>query len=476
MRTIILGGIGIGLAVSAWAGGEECTKAAKAAQEAEDAKKAQAAPFDKVPCCADIAKAQMRQMLRKAGVPDCSAEPPAADGRFVVHEWGTFTSFAGSDGVSLEFRPTIGADLPDFVYDRAEWTGDGSAIDLEPGKFGMIAHQRMETPVIYFYADQPRNVNVRVDFPEGLLTEFYPNVHAMHPAYDSKRPEPIQFSFLEWKNLRVVPVDQLASSGERGELGHAPSLPRVDSKDHYGHARDTASAWVRSCRGTGNGHRDEWEKFLFYRGVGNFKLPVSARTEGGGRILLTNTTNLPLSAVFVLSDQCCGASDIHFAQYADLKGEHVLDSPLKNTSVHEVGERIVRALVKTGLYELEARAMVKTWHDSWLAESGLRVLYVLPREWTDQVLPISINPAPDELVRVLVGRIEMMSGTQERDLAESIRKLASGVSSERDTAAEAIKRFGRFAEPALRRAAATTNDTTLQARAAELVKRLTAKS
>jgi hypothetical protein len=33
------------------------------------------------------------------------AAPP-----FVAHEWGTFTSVSGSDGVMLDWRPLIGAD------------------------------------------------------------------------------------------------------------------------------------------------------------------------------------------------------------------------------------------------------------------------------------------------------------------------------------------------------------------------------
>ena len=37
---------------------------------------------------------------------------PAASG-LIVHEWGTFTSIAGKDGVALEWRPLNGSsDLP----------------------------------------------------------------------------------------------------------------------------------------------------------------------------------------------------------------------------------------------------------------------------------------------------------------------------------------------------------------------------
>src|ERR1700682_1895660 len=39
------------------------------------------------------------------------------DSQLVVHEWGTFTSIAGKDGVALEWRPLNGpTDLPKFVH------------------------------------------------------------------------------------------------------------------------------------------------------------------------------------------------------------------------------------------------------------------------------------------------------------------------------------------------------------------------
>src|SRR5258706_9569458 len=49
-----------------------------------------------------------------------------AGNRLVVHEWGTFTSIAGKNGASLEWRPLNGAsDLPSFVYDLSALGGAG---------------------------------------------------------------------------------------------------------------------------------------------------------------------------------------------------------------------------------------------------------------------------------------------------------------------------------------------------------------
>src|SRR5690242_7357014 len=38
-------------------------------------------------------------------------------GGFVAHEWGTFTSVQGGDGVLLDWRPLQSSQLPKFVYD-----------------------------------------------------------------------------------------------------------------------------------------------------------------------------------------------------------------------------------------------------------------------------------------------------------------------------------------------------------------------
>src|SRR2546426_209022 len=88
---------------------------------------------------------------------------PVASG-LVVHEWGTFTSIAGKDGIALEWRPLNGPpDLPKFVH-----TIQKSDLGLRhaKGKAELTAAVRMETPVIYFYANREMNVSTSVGFPK----------------------------------------------------------------------------------------------------------------------------------------------------------------------------------------------------------------------------------------------------------------------------------------------------------------------
>src|SRR5258706_7942662 len=79
-------------------------------------------------------------------------DPPPS---YVAHEWGTFTSMQGSDGVTLEGLQHEEEALPDFVYSRSkvracplrEYGYKGLEVDV------VNVTKKMETPVVYFYAD-----------------------------------------------------------------------------------------------------------------------------------------------------------------------------------------------------------------------------------------------------------------------------------------------------------------------------------
>ncbi|MBO0700771.1 MAG: hypothetical protein J2P46_20405, partial [Zavarzinella sp.] len=111
-----------------------------------------------------------------AGVPSWGAAAASArdPDKFVVHEWGTFSTFSGSDGKPLKFYPND-TDLPAFVHGRHR--------DVKGGRTDVMVS--LETPVLYFYTDRDRTVSVRADFPKGLMTDWYPE--ASRPPEQSIR-------------------------------------------------------------------------------------------------------------------------------------------------------------------------------------------------------------------------------------------------------------------------------------------------
>jgi len=85
------------------------------------------------------------------------------------------------------------------------------------------------------------------------------------------------------------------------------------------------------------------------------------------------------------------------------------------------------------------------------------VLYVTPRAWTDRLLPLTLSPRPKNVVRTLVGRVEVMTRAEENELLA--RAASPGLSEH-----QLVAGLGRFAEPKLRRARQLTIDAALIAR------------
>lgn len=367
--------------------------------------------------------------------------------RLIVHEWGTFTSIAGKDGVAIDWRPLDGAtDLPGFVYDIGGLVaGTGLRSGQRCIKCDLEALVRMETPVIYFYADRETTVSVKVQFSQGKITEWYPQARLVDvpTPHDSSNP-----SVLDWGRITILP-------------GAAENFPVEAQPSHYYPARETDAATLRVCGVKG----EQREKFLFYRGVGTFAPPIEAKLDGG-RVVVKNTDRETI-APFILFENRGGKIAYHIR--GSLDGEVALDRPSPNQTVGSLERELNRMLIAQGLYEKEARAMIKTWRDSWF-EEGMRVFYIIPRKVTDSILPLTIAPRPSELIRVLVGRVEIITPEMEAEIEQAVSELGDSSRSLPDVAAEITNRHGRFAEPVLKAVFEKTTDPNLRARLQELIK------
>lgn len=431
-----------------------------------------------------------------AGSSPATQDPtiPVALG-LIVHEWGTFTSFSGSDGVRLEFRPLADEDLPPFVLDRFLQSGHFHPFS----KSQVRVRMRMETPITYFYTDRERDVNVRVRFPEGLLTEFYPPVARMEPTFEFGPQLHLKQSSLDWGSVHLIPTDRLQAQVEDPALRRLlESLlpigltPPSDPKFHYGHARETDSALVHvhrpkpdpvafDLRPAG----DFFEKFLFYRGIGNFDLPLQLTAAGDGGFELTNSGDDPVRSLFLVDTD--GAT-VRFTEFAEVAGgrKATLVNSRASSTIDTLADAVTKALVREGLYEKESLAMVNTWRSSWFGEPGTRLLYIVPRTITDSLLPLEVSPRPETTVRVLVGRMEIMTPEQESQVIALVRKSAAERQAEIEAAAPEgrepkyagpaeLGQLGRLAEPALVRVQAISKDPALRAEARLLLTQLTGR-
>lgn len=413
----------------------------------------------------------------------------------IVHEWGTFTSISGSDGIRLEFRPLIDNDLPSFVVNRAWQAGRLSNPWV---KWDIRSLQRMETPVTYFYTDHEREIDVKVGFPKGLLTEFYPPVTSMKPEFNFEKRADIGNSELDWGKVTLIPMDRFIPSLSSPEIAQAAHRRIVDtlvpdshSHPHYEYARETDSAFVyvphqrddnRPLAPVG----DHFEKFLFYRGVGNFSLPLTVAAKGNDTYEVTNAGPELLRSLFLVT---CVSDSVRVQRIQSIEAGAKLTIQQRSEEIDRnlLSNMVIHALVKEGLYEKEARAMVKTWQDSWFREEGTRLFYLLPKTLTEELLPLTISPTPEQVVRVMVGRMEVISLQEEARITQIVQTSAqardaaakqaatapnSVKQSQKPTLPEALTQMGRLAEPALIRVKSFTNDDTIRTEARLLLDEL----
>jgi hypothetical protein len=366
----------------------------------------------------------------------------AAEESYVAHEWGTFTSVQGSDGVPLRWRAAQVSELPNFVHSL---NAPKAAFGNPFSKNESVALQRMETPVVYFYPTSSHRMKVKtaVSFPHGLVTEWYPQASQLGPFAVTnvvRRTE----SGIEWN----VELDSSSNPSE-------PKLAIDQSGSHYFAARETDAAVVRVDP---QNQAAEFEKFLFYRGIGFFAAPLRVLMARDGSITVTNTGSDVLKHLFVLRVSGGKGTFDHVSSLKATEQKVIVRDAgkaavaLDNLSV-AIGNAMSEALQGEGLYRREAIAMVNTWKDSWFAEDGVRVLYILPRRWTDAILPIQFHPAPKSLERVMVGRAEIIPPEVEQELRVQLVKASGGDSKAKDFVSRQLTHLGRFADPAVQVAA-----------------------
>jgi len=316
-----------------------------------------------------------------------------------VHEWGTFTTVAGADGQAADWLPLSGPnDLPCFVEHfgnnaLSKYIPDlGAQLTYAEAATRLKAKVRMETPVLYFYSPREENLNVKVDFPSGLISEWYPHadVGQMALQENTLTIKGGPGSHLEWNNVKVRP-------------GSTPTFASDGRVSHYYAARQTDALPVRV------GNQDE--KFLFYRGVGNFPVPLSAEVTSSGKISVANTGGDTIPAIVLFENR---EGKIGFRVQHEFRGQVTLDRPQINGDIASLRQELEKTLTESGLYAKEAQAMVETWRDSWF-EEGTRVFYMLPKRAVDQILPLNIKPAPVHTVRSFVGRMEVITPDMLKD-------------------------------------------------------------
>ena len=285
-----------------------------------------------------------------------SAQNQPIDLDLTVHEWGTFTSIAGGDGLAEKWSTLNGsAVLPHFV----------DHVSGPQAKAGLLGTARMETPVLYFYSPHEVTVSVKVKFSKGLITEWYPQASRVKPDPEKVLDREALYrrhggGSIAWDSVTVSP-------------NLAPGFPRENEGNQYYAARKTSAAplVVKTAAG------DQQERFLFYRGVSTFSVPISATVTPEGNLRIKNLAQEEISSVILFERR---GDKVGYRIGGGLQSEMSLDPPELTATFDSMGRDLQDILTAQGLYPDEAHAMIETWRQSWF-EEGSRLFYVVPHDF-----------------------------------------------------------------------------------------------
>jgi hypothetical protein len=365
---------------------------------------------------ASLALALLALAAQVAGQDSQPASPA-----LTVHEWGTFTSVSGPNGRAIDWLPLTGStDLPSFVEHFRE-------VNFKSGLRGIV---RMETPVLYFYSPQETTASVDVSFQKGLITEWYPHAVSVNPNLTDKDRtlEGMKSrGAISWNSVHIDPHA-------------APDFPTDNSQNHYYAARQTSSAPISLSTSEG----EQREKFLFYRGVADFRPPLTATISRDNSVSLQNVSSGTIPNAILFERR---GSQMGYHVLGPLEDQATLTPPVLDGSLDSLASNLEGILISQGLFADEAHAMLETWKNSWFAE-GSRLIYIVPRAFVDSVLPLHISPAPTATTRVFVGRLELVTPATQ-NIVES-----AFVHGDRLT----LLKYSRFLEPILISMMQQTND------------------
>lgn len=337
----------------------------------------------------------------------------------VVHEWGTFTTLSASDGrplgglyVDATRLPAFVHGLPYFNYDPAKgWAGLDKLRNVTV---------KMETPVLYFYSPKAVEVDVKVKFVGGTISQWY-------PAAQASETNP------------ATPFVDFAAAPYQGHVAWKAKVLAPEANPPYTTTPtgQETEEWIAPRRVQANmlqGAKGEYERFLFYRGLGGWPNTVKIAFKNDSVFTVTNDgdENIPWLMVYDRDRVHMNNATVWWQGPLKARGSFSV-TRTKASQDYAKGmaamDTLKAHLIEAGLKLDEAMALLNTWYNGYFLEGGLKAFWILPRAMVDRILPLTVIPVPEEVERVIVGRSEILPPEFERELrraqaADTLAKFA----------------------------------------------------
>jgi len=286
--------------------------------------------------------------------------------QLVAHEWGVWKLQQGRVAhieelaaecppfvVGVRPRPPIQINPPPpFPRPQPPLPVIQPPIDPRP-------HPVARKPVLFLYTDTPLDVTVEVGFEGGEPWLYYPAAEVTRSPTGGG---------LRWEGRLIASGRTILAAPGAGHW--------------WNDLRAVNAATFLANTGTA-------ESFLFYDGPVRFERPFLLTRQNGGALVT------PMSAERTL-----------FLVESGRYVEHDVEPDLRGAGLVAQGDmamlraRLDELLRGRGLKPTESRALLETWRDDLFANPRPLAVYFVPRDLYDRMLPLTITPVPDELVRV----------------------------------------------------------------------------
>ncbi len=353
----------------------------------------------------------------------------------IVHEWGTFTSTFAANGLAKSGQRLEGrTHLPKEVYSLVDTTlnrkeefaknylkntadsGYTAGGYSEGEAYHGISIEndtvRMETPVLYFYSPKELVVDVSVKFPQGSIGEWYPERSSGETISQDYIIKENGFRYDEENRKSKKSIDL---KNYNGFISWQANILSPKANNNYT-INTKANEWLAPRITDANQVKigTEFEKYIFYRGIAGFEIPIQAKIKKDKKdkfLQISNTYSEKIPHLFVFNNpsnnpktkSILWKGKLNSSENFELKLNQLDSKVFDESDINE----LKNALITEGLYQKEAESMINTWKKTYFDTRGITIFWIVPDSLINKLLPIEFSIMPDEFKRVFVGRIKI---------------------------------------------------------------------
>jgi hypothetical protein len=302
-----------------------------------------------------------------------AALPVAAEeAALVVHEWGVWVRGQTTQGTQLAAPNELIQGLPPFVFRVSR--------EYTPRR----QNHGWDKPVLHLYGPDGMAVTVKVLTPQGRLTAYFPEVRLLEEtATITSRKEMMVYSLTDCTGLEWTGT--LAAQAP-------PKVAQAPEGHWWKKVREVPSAYVKTARGA--------ERFLFYEATA-YQEPLLAGQVTPDELVLKNRHEQPCGPVLVVLHDgkarfLRSIASVPATGEVRLAKAELLKAPCRDEEILQAARTQWESY---GLTKEEAAAIVETWRPDLLNTLGFLVIARLPSPVYDRMFPLSVTPAPRQLVR-----------------------------------------------------------------------------